>query len=121
MNKKIIGIAAVGAFLTGAVLAKLTAGEPRDAWCDDTTWIRKASSTYYYLYRNVPQSREEIEKSTDYGGWLRNSYYAAMGRGELPHGIDDELKDWSLAIQAEIENGGTVGSWTDGVLNHCRN
>ncbi|WP_455358242.1 hypothetical protein [Streptomyces sp. SYSU K21746] len=119
MNKKIAGLTAAGALLAGTVLYNVAFADERDAWCDHTTWIRSASSTYYYLYRNNPQPREKIAKSADYGGWLMTSYQASMDEGRLPHGIEDELQDWSMALQAEIENGCTVASLTDGVLEHC--
>lgn len=119
MNKKIVGAAALIAVIGGTFIYNSAQADDTDAWCKDTGWIRSASSTYYYLYRNNPHTQAEIAKSADYGGQLMTAYQASMDEGRLPHGIENDLKAWSLSLQHEIENGGTVATRTDGVLKDC--
>ncbi|MFD4858490.1 hypothetical protein [Streptomyces atratus] len=119
MNKKIAGAVALLAIIGGAFIYNSARADETDHWCSRTSWIRSASSTYYYLYRNNDHSRAEIAKSADYGGQLMTAYQASMDEGRLPHGIESDLKAWSLSLQEEIENGGTVATRTDGVLKNC--
>ncbi|MFH9606801.1 hypothetical protein [Streptomyces sp. NPDC017448] len=117
--RKALGATAVLLALTGGAFVYSASGSGGNDWCNDSSWLRSASSTYYYLYRDNPHSEAEITKSATYGGQLMTAYKASMAEGRLPEGIEDRLTAWSLSLREEVENGGTVASRTDSVLHAC--
>lgn len=130
MLKGIRALAAVSAlviFAAGCGGAEATGARPPKPgtttaadWCYAKDWLREATGTYSYLYGQQDQTQATIDKSTRYGGWLMNSWHSAMDKGQLPEGIEPDLRAWGMTLQAVRAQGEQVSTFTAQTLARCQ-
>lgn len=119
-------VSALVVFATGCGGAAATEARPptpgtttAEDWCYARDWLRSATGIYSYLYGQQDQSRAAIDRSTSYNGWLMNSWHSAMDKGQLPQGIEPDLRAWGMTLQAVRAQGVQVSAFTTQILARC--